>query len=105
MLFYHRFLSGYGIVGLVFSFIFLLCGALRLARFNATINKISSYYFQVLPIPLGALSLVGHVLLSLEFQNIMNIPYFSFLYILFYSILMISNIPFYSFKKSDCEKE
>ena len=105
MLFYHRFLSGYGKVGMVISFIFLLCGALRLARFNATINKISSDYFQGLPIPLGALALVGHVLLSLEFQDIINIPYFPFLYILFYSVLMISNIPFYSFKRSDWVRE
>lgn len=100
MVYYNRFLASYGRVGLILSFIFLLCGALRLARFNANIDKVSSNYFQGLPIPGGATALVGFILLSLEFPAIMDVPALHFIYILIYAILMISVIPFPSFKNS-----
>lgn len=89
-----------GRVGIVTSFIFLLCGALRLARFNANINKVSSQYFQGLPIPGGAIAIIGFVLLSLKFPIIHEYRYISVAYVLFYAFLMISNIPFNSFKDS-----
>ena len=50
---YNKFFINLGRIGLVTSFIFLLCGALRLARFNANIDKVSSNFFQGLPIPSG----------------------------------------------------
>jgi CDP-diacylglycerol--serine O-phosphatidyltransferase len=101
---YNKFFINMGRIGLVTSFVFLLCGALRLARFNANIEKVSSDFFQGLPIPSGALALVGLVLFSLEFPQI-NIyaPGFIF-YVLFFAFLMISNIPFNSFKKSQWVK-
>ena len=52
---FNRFLSESGRVGVIVAFFYLLCGALRLARFNANINKVSSTFFQGLPIPSGAL--------------------------------------------------
>ena len=39
IIFYNRFLIDSGRVGMVIAFLFLLCGALRLARFNANIEK------------------------------------------------------------------
>lgn len=105
ILFYQRFLVNSGRVGMVMAFVFLLCGALRLARFNANITKVSSEFFQGLPIPLGALALVGFVLYSLEFHFIAEIPYFPLFFIFFFSVLMISNVPFYSFKKSSLVKD
>ena len=97
---YNRFFVDYGRIGMVISFLFLLCGALRLARFNANIDKVNSYFFQGLPIPSGALGIVGLVLWSLEFPMIKDYGYFALVYVLFYAILMVSNIPFYSFKDS-----
>lgn len=97
---YNRFFVDMGRVGMVTSFLFLLCGALRLARFNANIDRVSSNYFQGLPIPSGALAVIGLTLFSIEVPEIMNYRYLLVIYVLFYAFLMISNIPFNSFKDS-----
>lgn len=100
MVFYNRFFFDMGRLGLVLSFLFLLCGALRLARFNANIDRVSSDYFQGLPIPGGACAMIGLILLSIEMPGLMAYKFVPAIYSLFYSTLMISNIPFPSFKKS-----
>lgn len=104
LIFYNRFFTDLGKEGVVISFLFLLCGALRLARFNANIDKMTSNYFQGLPIPSAAMAIIGYVLLSLDFPNLVEYKVLSALYLVFYSILMISNIPFYSFKNSEWVK-
>jgi CDP-diacylglycerol--serine O-phosphatidyltransferase len=102
---YNKFFSDLGRIGLITSFIFLLCGALRLARFNANIEKVSSEYFQGLPIPSGALAIVGIVLFAGKFPEFDVYPFCYIVYVLFFSFLMISNIPFNSFKKSEWVKK
>jgi len=106
LVFYNHFLSNSGRVGMIATFIYVLCGALRLARFNANLDKISSDYFQGIPIPGAALATIGLVLFSLESnwpsphvtsKILVLIPT---AYLIFYSILMISNFPFPSFKNS-----
>lgn len=103
-LMYHFFLHGLGRPGLVVSFLFLLCGALRLARFNANIEKVSSSFFQGLPIPGGAFALAGFVFLAIEYPVFKKWDVVALFYMLFYSILMISNVPFNSFKNSQWVK-
>jgi CDP-diacylglycerol--serine O-phosphatidyltransferase len=98
--FYYKFLSEAGRAGMIISFLFLLCGALRLARFNANISRVKSDYFQGLPIPGAALAIVSYVLMSLKF-NFFNSLAIAIPYVLIYSILMISSIPFPSFKNAD----
>ena len=105
IVFYFRFLSDSGRPGVVAAFFFILCGALRLARFNANIDRNKSDYFQGLPIPGGATAVIGLILLSIEFPVIMEYKHLAVVYLLFYSALMISNIPFPSFKKSDWAKK
>lgn len=97
---YNRFFLDMGRIGLIASFIFLLCGALRLARFNANIDRVSSDFFQGLPIPSGALAIIGITLLSLVAPQILDYKWAVVVYVLFYAFLMISNIPFNSFKNS-----
>lgn len=101
---YNNFFHEVGRFGLVASFIFLLCGALRLARFNANIDKVSSAFFQGLPIPSGALSVVGLCLFSIEFPEVRDFPRLVAIFVIFISLLMISNIPFNSFKNSEWVK-
>jgi CDP-diacylglycerol--serine O-phosphatidyltransferase len=101
IVYYFRFLSGAGRPGMVAAFFFILCGALRLARFNANIDKNKSDYFQGLPIPGGATAVVAMILLSLDVPQIMDLKPLTVGYLLFYAALMISNIPFPSFKKSE----
>lgn len=100
LIFYYRFLTGSGRLGMVVTFLFVLCGALRLARFNANIEKVSSNYFQGLPIPGAATAIVGFILLSLEYPKYFQSIYLTIPYITFYALLMISNVPFPSFKSS-----
>ena len=101
LIYYNRFLSDFGRIGIVVAFIYLLCGALRLARFNANIDRVKSDYFQGLPIPGAAAAVIGYVLVSLDFKDYLDHFYITIPYLLFYSLLMISNFPFPSFKKSD----
>lgn len=100
IIFYNKFLLGSGRVGMVVAFFYLLCGALRLARFNANIEKVKSDYFQGLPIPGAALAVLSYILISLEYPEFFKNVYFAIVYLLFYATLMISNIPFSSFKNS-----
>ncbi len=101
IIFYNKFLLGFGRIGMIVAFFYLLCGALRLARFNANIDKVKSDYFQGMPIPGAAAAVIGFVLISSEFPQYLHNTYIAIPYLLFYSILMISNIPFTSFKNSD----
>jgi len=103
--YYFRFLGDAGRPGMVAAFFFILCGALRLARFNANIDKVKSDYFQGLPIPGAATAVVAMILLSIGVPEIINYKPITVGYLLFYAALMISNIPFPSFKKSDWAKK
>ena len=100
ILFYFRFLTDHGRLGIALSFFFMLCGALRLARFNANIDKVKSDYFQGLPIPAGACAVISFVLVSISLPEIASLSIVPMLYIAFYGVLMISSIPFPSFKNS-----
>lgn len=101
LMIYLQLLNGLGRVGIVLSFTYLLCGALRLARFNANIDKVASNFFQGLPIPGAALGIVGLVLFSTEFDLGKFGAPIAAGYCFLYSILMITNIPFASFKNSE----
>lgn len=100
LIFYFRFLVDMNKAGMVVAFLYLLCGALRLARFNANIKNVSSDYFQGLPIPGAASAVIGFVFLSLEVDYPGVFERIAIPYLLFYAILMVSNIPFTSFKDS-----
>lgn len=100
LMYYFRFLLEAGRPGMVCTFFFMLCGALRLARFNANIERVKSDYFQGLPIPGAASAITGFVLISLHFPQLVEIRPIAMLYIVFYSLLMISSVPFPSFKNS-----
>jgi CDP-diacylglycerol--serine O-phosphatidyltransferase len=100
ILVYQKYLFLYGRLGAAVSFIYLLCVALRLARFNANIEKVSSSYFQGLPSPGAALAIIGAVLLATEFSFVDHFSLLFLPYTVFYAFLMITTVPFYSFKNS-----
>lgn len=104
IVYYFRFLSEAGRPGMVACFFFMLCGALRLARFNANIDKNKSDYFQGLPIPGGATAVISLIFLSFTFPVLVEYKALNVVYLLFYAALMVSNIPFPSFKKSEWVK-
>lgn len=100
LLVYHAFLQDFGRTGIIISFLFLLCGALRLARFNANLDRVDYRFFQGLPIPMGALSVIGLVFWQEQFSCFRKMGFFVGFYVVVTALLMISNIPFPSFKDS-----
>lgn len=63
ILVYHWSLMSYGKWGWLAAFLFVVCGALRLARFNVQVGIIDSSVFNGLPIPGGASVVATGVLL------------------------------------------
>ncbi|MCC2677625.1 MAG: hypothetical protein K0R29_201 [Pseudobdellovibrio sp.] len=47
-------LNPFGRIGIMACFLFVACGALRLARFNVQVDVVEKNYFQGLPIPMSA---------------------------------------------------
>jgi len=100
-LIFNKYLSQYGRLGAVISFVYLLCAALRLARFNANIAKVRSDFFQGLPSPGAAMGVLGLVLLAEKFPVVDEYSLYALPYTAMYGILMITTIPFHSFKNSE----
>ena len=97
-------LNNYGKVGWAITLIYSVCCVLRLARFNLTkYEETQSWkqnYFEGIPSPIGAILILTPLIYSLTdinfFSNFNNItPYLTVLV----SILLISKIPTFSFKK------
>jgi len=92
-------LSSYGKWGWLAAFLFVVCGALRLARFNVQINIIESKIFNGLPIPGAAAVVSTGVLLFSYLGGAGRFNHLSALItIVALSLLMVSNIKYYSFK-------
>ena len=105
LLMYMWALRPFGRIGWLAAFLFMVCGALRLARFNTQTGTISSDYFVGLPIPAAA----GFAATTLLFHNRLGLlaePQSMLLLALIYvlSFLMVSNIKYYSFKRPELFK-
>ena len=93
-------LRPFGRLGWLAAFVFVACGALRLARFNVQVGSVSSKYFVGLPIPGGA-TMIATTVLFLEGWEIsppplLGIPLLLLTYVL--GFLMVSTIPYNSLK-------
>ena len=95
-------LSHLGKVGWISAFIFVVAGALRLARFNTQIGIEDKRYFQGLPSPSAAAILAG-IVWAFENMGIDRTESISSLIVIFLvvfaGLLMVSNIRYYSFKE------
>jgi CDP-diacylglycerol--serine O-phosphatidyltransferase len=94
-------LSSLGRIGWLAAFLFLACGALRLARFNTQVGTVSSDHFVGLPIPAGAGMNAVTVLFVQRLHLIDHIHPFVFLALIYVlSFLMVSTIRYSSFKNA-----
>jgi len=95
-------LSPYGKWGWLTAFLFVTCGALRLARFNVQINVIDKRLFNGLPIPAAAIVIASSVILfhHLGFEGTFN-HLMVLGAVLSLALLMVSSIKYYSFKDMD----
>lgn len=93
-------MSFYGKLGWMAGFLFVVCGALRLARYNIQIGLIESKVFNGLPIPAAA-AVIATTLIFLDDLGVdygtLHSPYIMIL-VFVMSILMVSNIKYYSGK-------
>lgn len=96
---YNWAMSFYGRWGWIAAFLFVLCGALRLARYNIQIGVVESRVFNGLPIP-SAAAVVATTVLFFDYAGVegkFHDPSMLF-FVPVLSILMVSNIKYYSFK-------
>jgi CDP-diacylglycerol--serine O-phosphatidyltransferase len=91
---YHIWFSEYGFIGLIFTCLFPMFGAYRLARFNITTSEETLYYFSGVPI-----TAAGSILAIISFLS----TYFGVITVsiilLLLNYLMVSKIKIPSFKK------
>lgn len=90
----------YGRLGMSVPAIFVILGAIRLARFNITTTS-EPQFFIGLPIPSAAVLVMLWVLIDLDYNLIQSQGYGYIMLItsIIISILMVSNIRYPSFKK------
>ncbi|OGP67856.1 MAG: CDP-diacylglycerol--serine O-phosphatidyltransferase [Deltaproteobacteria bacterium RBG_13_47_9] len=93
-------LRPYGKFGWLAAFLFVVCGALRLARFNVLSSSGEVKYFKGLPIPAAASVIALTILLYLRLIEtgwVKDIVILVMIYVL--AFLMVSNIRYFSFKE------
>lgn len=97
-------LQPFGRLGWVACFLFVACGALRLARFNVQANVVEKNYFQGLPIPMAAGIVASSVLAfqDLELEPLGN--YGLLIMTILLALVMVSNFRFRSFKDLDLKE-
>jgi CDP-diacylglycerol--serine O-phosphatidyltransferase len=98
-------LRPYGKFGWLAAFVFVACGALRLARFNVQSSSGEVKYFKGLPIPAAASMVALTILLYLRLIEtgwVKDIIILVMIWIL--AFLMVSNIRYFSFKELDLSK-
>ncbi len=97
-------LQPFGRIGWLACFLFVACGALRLARFNVQANVIEKSYFQGLPIPMAAGIVASSVLafndLGLEPNGNIGLLVMTFLL----AFVMVSTFRYRSFKDLDLKE-
>jgi CDP-diacylglycerol--serine O-phosphatidyltransferase len=96
---YNWSLASFGKWGWLAAAMFVICGALRLARFNVQVGVIDSRYFNGLAIPAAAIVISSTVLLFFYLGGEGTYPHVSILVgVMALALLMVSSIKFYSFK-------
>ena len=98
-------LRPYGRFGWLAAFLFVVCGALRLARFNVQSTSGEVKYFKGLPIPSAAMMIALTILLYqrlIETGWVKDIVILVMIYVL--AFLMVSNIRYLSFKELNLAK-
>lgn len=87
------------------AFIYCVCAALRLARFNTNIDVVDKRYFQGLPSPAAAALVAGFVWVLLDIGYTGNeLRWYAAALTVFAGLSMVSNLRFYSFKDFNLRK-
>jgi len=98
-------LKGLGKLGWIAAFIYCAGAALRLARFNTTLDVMDKRYFQGLPSPAAAALVAGLVWVMHDAQvEVESIRWLAWILTVFAGLTMVSNVRFYSGKDINLRK-
>ena len=97
-------LNTLGRFGWLLCLIYVICVALRLARFNVNTGQAPSWrdnFFEGVPSPAGGILVLTPLIFSMTSFNLVNINYEIIvpIFLIITSLLLISKFPSYSFKK------
>ena len=97
-------LNNLGKFGWLLCLVYVICVALRLARFNVNSNEEPSWrdnFFEGIPSPAGGILVLMPLMYSLSELKFLNINYNYVVpvFFIFVSLLLISKVPTYSLKK------
>jgi CDP-diacylglycerol--serine O-phosphatidyltransferase len=96
----------FGRVGWAVAFLFVACGALRLARFNVQTGAPGSKAFKGMPIPGAATVLASIVIFYYEYwSGIPDKNVFFLILTFFLSILMVSTLKYHGLKEIDFKEK
>lgn len=104
VLFYMKIGQSYGALGAAIAALFVVFGAVRLARFNVTTGTYDPSVFIGLPIPTAAVFVSLWVGFFHKFSALSFLDFFVLLIVMLGAVLMVSNIRYPSFKKLDIKK-
>jgi CDP-diacylglycerol--serine O-phosphatidyltransferase len=92
-------------LGWIAAFIYCVCAALRLARFNTTLDIADKRFFQGLPSPAAACLIAGLVWALNEYQiEGRDVKWLAWALTVFAGLTMVSNFNFYSGKDINLRK-
>jgi CDP-diacylglycerol---serine O-phosphatidyltransferase len=106
LLMYFWALKPFGRLGWLASFLFVVCGALRLARFNVQVETVESKRFVGLPIPAAASTVAATVLFFHHMgwsSSYKKLAILCLIYLL--AFMMVSSVKYYSFKDPELIKK
>jgi CDP-diacylglycerol--serine O-phosphatidyltransferase len=86
------------------AFLFLVCGVLRLARFNVQKNVVDSRFFVGLPIPAAAAQLAAIVLFAPEAPSHQWVAVLALALVVTLALLMVGTFRYHSFKGVDLRR-
>lgn len=93
-------LGPFGRLGWLAACMYVICGALRLARFNVEKSSTNSSYFKGLPIPAAAICISSMVLFAGDITIFSQIKDKLIIFMIYFlSFLMVSSLHYFSFKE------
>jgi len=92
-------LKGMGKLGWIAAFIYCVGTALRLARFNTTLDVVDKRYFQGMPSPAAAALVAGFVWITLDHGYTgEEVRWLACVLMIFAGVTMVTTVPYYSGK-------
>ena len=97
--------ESYGRFGIMVMALYVIFGAIRLARFNVTVPQTDPGVFIGVPIPTAAIFVAVWVLMFQHYPSLRHYEALLLVAVLGVALLMVSNIRYPSFKKINLQKQ